>query len=113
MKITIGILFFIVGNIFAWFQYNSQFAWEWWENKPLLPSIVYGIPMGVCFWYAIKNIVEASNELWMSKLIGFGVSNFIFAILTYIFLRESIFSPKTMLCLLLASVIIGIQIFWK
>ena len=113
MKITIGILFFAIGNILAWFQYNSQFAWEWWEDKPFLPNIIYGIPVGVCFWYAIKNIVEASNELWMSKLIGFGVSNFIFAILTYFFLRESIFTPKTMVCLLLASMIIGIQIFWK
>ena len=31
----------------------------------------------------------------------------------YIFLKESIFVPKTMLCLILAIAIIGIQIFWK
>ena len=113
MKIAIGIFFFTIGNILAWFQFNSQFAWEWWRDKPIISSLLYGPPMGICFWYAVKNIVSETHELWASKLIGFGVSNFIFAILTYFFLRESIFSPKTMLCLLLASVIIGIQIFWK
>ena len=69
--------------------------------------------MGLCFWFAIKNVVEATGELWASKLIGFGVSNFIFAIFTYAFMGESIFTTKTMTCMVLASLIIYIQIFWK
>ena len=113
MKMTIGIIFFVIGNIIAWFQYNSQFVWDWWKDKPLMANLIYSVPMGLCFWHAIKNIKEASGSVWVSKLVGFGVSNFIFAILTYYFLKESMFVPKTMLSLFLASVIIGIQIFWK
>jgi len=113
MKIALGILFFTIGNILAWFQYNSQFVWKWWENRPLLTNAIFAIPMGICFWHAIKNIFSATDQLWAAKLIGFGVSNVIFAIFTYLFLNESIFTPKTITCLFLASLIITIQIFWK
>jgi hypothetical protein len=112
-NITIGILYFIVGNILAWFQFNSQFVWKWWENKPLFSNLIFAIPMGICFWHAIRHVVLATGELWASKLIGFGVSNFVFGIMTYIFLSESIFTFKTLSCLILAMVIIGIQVYWK
>ena len=108
-----GIFFFIIGNILAWFQFNSQFVWKWWENKAILSNLVFAVPMGLCFWYAIKNIVEDTGYLWTSKLIGFGVSNVVFGILTYFFLRESIMVNKTLICLVLSVVIIAIQIYWK
>jgi len=113
MKTTIGILLFTVGNILAWFQFNSQFVWEWWENRPILSNVIFAIPMGLCFWYAIKYIMEDTSLLWTSKLIGFGISNVVFAILTYMLLKESILAPKTLICLLLSVVIVGIQIVWK
>ncbi len=113
MKMTIGILFFVLGNVIAWFQFNSQFVWKWWQDKPVLINTLLAIPMGLCFWYAIKNIVESTEQLWSSKLIGFGVSNVVFAIFTYLFMNESVFTQKTMTCLFLAGMIIYIQIFWK
>ena len=112
-QIYIGILFFLVGNIVAWFQFNAQFVWESWRDKPILTCTLLGPIMGICFWYAVKNIVEQTNELWASKLIGFGVSNFVFAIMTYALFKESVFTPKTMTCLFFAAIIIAIQIFWK
>jgi hypothetical protein len=113
MKTLIGIIFFTVGNVLAWFQFNSQFVWEWWEDKPILSNCIFAIPMGFCFWHAIKYIMEDTGLLWSSKIIGFGVSNVIFAILTYAFLKESVLSSKTIICLALSVIIIGIQIFWK
>ena len=113
MKIAAGILLFTIGNILAWFQFNSQFVWEWWKDRPIISNVIFAIPMGFCFWYAIKYIVEDTSLLWTSKLIGFGVSNVVFAILTYAFLKESILVPKTLICLLLSVAIIGIQIAWK
>ena len=113
MKLLIGVLFFILGNVLAWFQFNMQFVYKWWSDKPLLTNILFAIPMGMCFWYAVKNIFESTGELWASKLIGFGVSNFIFAIFTYALLKESMFTAKTLTCLFLATIIIGIQLFWK
>lgn len=112
-SIQTGLLLFLVGNIIAWFQFNAQFVWEWWEDKMFLSNALFAVPMGMCFWLAAKNIVTATNELWASKLLGFGVSNFVFAVMTYVFMRESIFTAKTLSCLLLASIIIAIQIFWE
>ena len=113
MQMRYGILFFALGNIFAWFQFNSQFVWEWWRDKPLVTNLIFAIPTGLCFWYAVKNVDEASGALWSSKLVGFGVSNVIFGVLAYALMKESIFTTKTLTCLILACVIIAIQIFWK
>tara|TARA_R100000315_G_C5217178_1_gene129935 strand:- start:611 stop:958 length:348 start_codon:yes stop_codon:yes gene_type:complete len=109
----LGIALFLLGNVLAWFQFNSQFVWEYWKDKILLSNLLFAIPMGACFWLAIKNIVLSTNELWASKLIGFGVSNVVFAVMTYVFMKESIFTAKTMTCMLLAAAIISVQIFWK
>jgi len=112
-SIYAGLLYFFLGNLIAWFQFNAQFVWPWWKDKPFVSNFLFAIPMGVCFWHAIKQIVLATDELWASKLIGFGVSNVVFGVMTYIFLKESMFTPKTLSCLVLAGLIIAIQIFWK
>jgi hypothetical protein len=113
MNMATGILFFTIGNVLAWFQYNSQFVWPWWRDKPVITNLIFAIPMGLCFWYAVRQVVNTTGLLWTSKLVGFGVSNVIFAILTYFFMKESMLTPKTMICLVLSMAIIGIQIFWK
>jgi len=109
----IGILLFALGNILAWFQFISQFIWKWFADKPLTTNMIFAVPMGMCFWYAVKNVVEDTGELWSSKLVGFGVSNLVFATLTYFIVKESMFTPKTMTCLILGMIIVLIQIFWK
>ena len=113
MKFATGVAFFVVGNILAWFQFNSQFVWDWWKDRPLLSNFIFAIPMGLCFWYAVKYIVEDTGLLWTSKLVGFGVSNIIFAILTYALLKESMLTTKTLICLFLSIIIIWIQVTWK
>ena len=112
-SLYVGLLYFLVGNIFGWFQFNAQFVWEWWSDKPIVANLLFAVPMGYCFWHAVRHIFLETGELWASKLLGFGVSNFVFAIMTYIFLKESMFTPKTLTCLSLASAIIAIQMFWK
>jgi len=109
----LGILLFALANILAWFQFNSQFIWKWFADKPFTTNAIFSMPMGICFWYAVKYTVEDTGQLWSSKLVGFGVSNVVFAALTYIIVRESMFTPKTMTCLSLGLVIVLIQIFWK
>ena len=108
-----GILLLLVGNVIGWFQFNAQFVWDLWRDKPILTNMLLAAPMGICLWYAVKIIVSETGELWASKLIGFGVSNFVFAIMTYVFMKESMFTPKTLACLVLAVAIVVIQLFWK
>ncbi len=112
-EVYIGMFFFLIGNIIAWIQFNGQFVWETLKDRPIATNLIFAVPMGLCFWYAVKNIVGATGQLWTSKLLGFGVSNMVFAIMTYVFFRESIFTTKTMTCLALASMIIFIQLYWK
>ena len=108
-----GIILLAIGNVLAWFQFNSQFVWNFWKDKPVLSNVLFAIPMGLCFWYAIKSIVDDTGEIWTSKLMGFGVSNVVFAVMTYVFLKESMFTAKTMTCITLGALIILIQIYWK
>jgi hypothetical protein len=113
MDIYLGIFLFFLANIFAWLQFNSQFAWDWWSDKPLLSVAIYAMPMSYIFWHAIKYIVTATGEVWSSKIIGFALGNVVFAFMTYFILNESIFTGKTMTCLLLSAVILMIQVLWK
>jgi hypothetical protein len=112
-SVQLGLLYFLMGNILLWFQINSQFVWDWWKDKAILSNLIFAIPTGLCLWMGVKNIVNSTGELWASKLLGFGVSNFVFAVMTYLMMKESILTAKTLTCLLLAAIIIAIQILWK
>tara|TARA_R100000700_G_C3079641_1_gene85946 strand:+ start:248 stop:595 length:348 start_codon:yes stop_codon:yes gene_type:complete len=111
--LLLGISLFLVGQTLVWFQTNSQLIWGWWRDKPLETALIYALPISLFFWYGTKYIYESTNELWTVRLIGFGMSYVTFPFLTYYFLNESMFTPKTLICTGLAILIVGIQIFWK
>jgi len=108
-----GIGLFTLGHIFAWFQFNSQFVWEWWEDKPFLAVGVYAIPVGLCFWHATRLVFEETAAAWSARLLGFAASYFVFPLLTWAFLHESMFTPKTLICIFLSCLIVAVQLFWK
>ena len=112
-KLVYGFLLFIVGQTLAWFQLNSQFVWKWWENKPLLAVVCFGLPVGICFWYATKLIMASTAELWTARFFGFAASYISFPVLTWWLMNESPFTAKTIICSLLAFAIIIIQLFWR
>tara|TARA_Y100000310_G_scaffold295628_1_gene327169 strand:- start:1115 stop:1465 length:351 start_codon:yes stop_codon:yes gene_type:complete len=97
----------------VWFQCYSHYVWGWWENKPLHAALIYGIPASMCFWYGTRMAVDVTNEAWVARMLGFGMSYLTFPFLTWYFLNESMFTTKTMLCVLLSAIIVGIQLFWK
>jgi len=112
-RLLYGFLLYATAQTLAWFQLNSQFVWKYWEDRPFTAAIVFSIPVSLCFWFGTKNIYAASQQLWSARFIGFTSGIFIFSILTWLFLNESMFSLKTMLCLTLSCVILAIQIFMK
>jgi len=112
-NIVLGTFFLIAGQILVWFMNNSQFAWEWWKDKPIFTCLIYCFPASLLFWYGSKYSYAGLGEAWGSRLLGFGVSYLTFPILTYLILKESMFTPKTLACVFLSFCIIGIQIFWK
>ena len=112
MKMCLGILLFIVGQIFGWYQLNLQKMYDWWSDKPLLSAILVGVPTSVLFWYGWKHISEATNSVWTARFIGSSAGFVVFPILTWFVLGESMFTAKTMICLGLSILIILIQIFY-
>jgi len=98
---------------FVWFQLYSQYVWKWWENKALLAALLFGIPASLCFWHGTRIAVDATAEAWASRMLGFGMSYLTFPLLTWWLLHESMFTTKTILCILLSFMIVAIQLFWK
>ena len=101
------------GQALVWFQLYSHYVWRWWENKALLAAVVYGLPASLCFWYGVKYAVDATSEAWAARMLGFGMSYLTFPVLTWWLLNESMFTTKTMLCIILSCAIVGIQLFWR
>ena len=112
MKLAIGVLFFLFGQIMGWYQLNLQKMYDWWADKPLLSAILMGVPTSILFWYGWKYISEATGSVWSARFIGSSAGFVIFPILTWVMLGESMFTAKTLVCLFLSVLIILIQIFY-
>ena len=110
-KLFLAIGLFAVAQAGAWFQLNSQLVWKFWENKPLLSAIVYGIPTSMCFWYGWRIIAENMDSVWPARFMASSTGYMIFAGLTWYLLGESALTLKTMSCIFLAFLIILIQIY--
>jgi hypothetical protein len=111
-KLLLACLLFAIGQSLAWFQLNSQFVWEWWKQHPITAVVVYGFPTGLCFLYGVRLAYESMGQVWGPRFLIFSMSYLTFPILTWHFLGESMFTTKTMICVFLSMLIVGVQLFW-
>jgi hypothetical protein len=110
--LTLGIIYFIIGQILIWFQSHIQFISNWSKENPLLIAIP-GILVSYVSILATKYLAEAYDGLvWPSRLIGFGIGIVLFSFLTWMLLGEKI-EMKSAICVVLAFCILLIQLFWK
>jgi len=112
-RILLACLLFTTGQLFGWFHLNSQFVWEWWKDRPLLPIFVFTLPASLCFWYGMQLAYAEMGEIWGPRFLIFALSYLTFPLLTWHFLGESMFTAKTMTCVFLAFIIASIQLFWR
>ena len=111
--LILGLILFLVAQSLAWFQTNGQFLSSWVKEHPILVSGLMGIPVGASYIFGTTYIVEFFNgQLWPSRIIAFATGIFSFYILTLIFMKEGI-NIKTGSILILATMIIILQVFWK
>ena len=103
--------FFILGHTMGWFAGNAQFVWEYWKDKALLSTILFGTPAGLFFWYGTKFAYEYIESLWSVRFLAAALSYLIFPILTWYFMEESMFTLKTMLSISLALSILAVQYY--
>ena len=110
---TLVLLFsFIALHILVWYGSNLQLVLSD-QTKALSYAVILSIPIGLIAFYATKLGHAQYDSLWTVRLLGFGSSYLVFPIMTYLYLNESPFNTKTMLCVILSFMIIGIQLFWK
>ena len=110
--LTLGAIYFVIGQIIIWFQSHLQFFNNWSKDNPLLIAIP-GVLVSYVSILATKHLAEAYGGLvWPSRLIGFGIGIILFSALTWILLGEKI-EMKSLVCVILAFCILLIQLFWK
>ena len=104
---------FVCGHVLAWYTHNSQFVWDFWKDRPLLSNILFGVPCGLFFWYGARHCVAATDMLWTSRFVAFSLSYVTFPIMTWWYLGESMFTTKTLICSMLAFMIVIVQVAVK
>jgi len=113
VNLFIACVLYSLGHTLNWFAMHSQFVWQWWEGKLFPAAITFGLPGVFCFVWGTTFAFKAMEELWGPRFLGFSMSFFVFPLLTWYFMNESMFTVKTMLCILLSFSILAVQIFWK
>ena len=108
-----AIVLYLTGQTLIWFQTNGQFIWPWFKENPLIVSIVGGTIISYTFILGTRMAFEYfDGQLWPGRFLGFSMGISSFAFLTWAFFGEAI-NLKTAICLVLATSIICIQLFWK
>ena len=110
--LLIGIGFGFLAQIVTFFQLQGSLRFEWFKNNYLL-TVLMGIPISMMFMESVKYMVTAyGGQLWPSRLIGFSIGAIVFTWLSWWLFKEPL-TMKTMVSLLFAVGILGVQIFWK
>lgn len=112
INLLISLVLVITAQVVTYLQLQSQFFWPWAKDHPILLSII-GIPVSVMLIYYTKySAIAFGGEFWPGRIIGFAIGAIVFAILSYLIMGEP-FSTKTMISIMLSTIIVLIQIFWK
>ena len=111
--LLIGIFWFFAAHLVTFYQLNGQFfKMDWFRKNELLVAAA-GIIISFFYIWGTKYAVSGfGGLLWPARFIGFGVGMIIYAIMVNYHFGESL-SPKTVVSLCLALILICIQVLWK
>ena len=111
-SVVLGAILFTIAQIFIWYQGNGQFVYKWFKENPITLSLI-GVPISYILIIATRYVVDGlGGVLWPMRMIGFSTGIAVFTFLTWYHMNEAI-NLKTGISLMLATVIVLIQIFWK
>ena len=105
------IIFFVV-QVITWFQLNGQFVYPWFKNNVFLLCL-FGVPISWLYIEATRlGFIAFDGLIWPGRLLGFAMGMLTFAVCANIFMGEGL-TNKTIVSLVLATVLTIIQVFWK
>jgi len=111
-KILLATLFMTLGQIGSFMQLQGSIKYGWSE-KYLWLLLLSGIPISYLDIKSVNLYVQGfGGQIWPSRLVGFALGVVIFTILSSVLFQEHL-NLKTVISLILAFTIVGIQIFWK
>ena len=103
---------FLLVQVITWFQLNGQFFSPWFKNNVFL-LCVFGIPISWLYIEATRlGFIAFDGLIWPGRLLGFAAGIFTFALCANVFMGEGL-NTKTMVSLILATILTLIQVFWK
>jgi len=105
-------LCFIMLHTMVWFSANLQFVGGGWTTKSIWVALTLSIPITLCAYYGTRfGYQTLSESVWGVRFFAFALSYLTFPFLTYYLLGESMFTIKTLLCVILSFAILAIQLF--
>ena len=105
------VIFFTV-QVITWFQLNRQFVWPWFKNNVFLLCLM-GVPISWLYIEATRmGFIAFDGLIWPGRLLGFAMGILTFAICANMFMGEGL-NTKTIISLILATILTFIQVFWK
>ncbi len=109
-----GIFWFLMAQLIAIYQLNGKFfkSTEWFKKNEIIVAST-GIIISFFYIWGTKYSVQGfGGLLWPARFIGFGVGMIIYAIFVNYHFGETL-TPKTIVSLCLALILICIQVLWK
>ncbi len=114
MSINVNLFYcficFVLLQVGTWFSTNLQLAGHS-QAKTLTLAVLLSIPITLLAYFGTKFGYQALGAAWSVRFFVFAVSYLIFPVLTWWFLGESMFTVKTMSCIVLSIIIMLIQIY--
>ena len=103
---------FLLVQFITWFQLNGQFFSSWFKDNAFILCLL-GVPISWLYIEATRlGFIAFDGLIWPGRLLGFAAGMFTFAICANIFMGEGL-TNKTIVSLILATILTIIQVFWK
>jgi len=107
-----GIIIGLIIQAITFLQLQGPIKWPM-LNKYYWALALMGVPVSMIWMYYAKMMSEAfGGQIWPQRLIGFGLGAIVFALGSWYIFKEPL-TTKTIVCLVLALIIVLIQIIWK
>jgi multidrug transporter EmrE-like cation transporter len=111
-KLLLGFVYGFIAQVLTFLQLQGNIKWNWYHKYPII-MLGMAVPISWLYIKSVEAFVHSFNgEIWPSRLIGFAIGIIVFALMSYFLFKEPV-STKTLICIVLAMCILGVQIFWK
>ena len=112
MNLLIGVIYVFIAQILTFLQLQGNIKYHIYDKYPFW-TLAASIPIAWFYIKSVERIVEWYNgEIYQSRLIGFSIGIFVFAIMAWTMFNEPIL-PRTAISLMLAFAILIIQLYWR